>query len=142
MVHQTIVSRHKLSTVDAYQGQDSEFVVINLVVVHVHTCKKPGAADDNDESDEVDGLELASTPGRVTSHVKSTNRLCRALTRGRSSVVFFGQLSVVLGKVKDKQRKATADISEMAKDFLQREVVYHDNTYLESSPQGQCLREK
>lgn len=67
---------------------------------NIHICKKPGAADDNDENDEVDGLELVSTPGRVTSHVKSTNRLCCALTRGRSGVVFFGQLSVVVGKVK------------------------------------------
>ena len=60
------------------------------------------AVAEAEESEEDDGSEGYHRSMRVTAHVKSANRLCCALTRGRSCVVVVYQLAVLSSTDKGK----------------------------------------
>ena len=129
----------QISSVDAFQGEENEFVIVDIVVAHQRGQQKRGAAD-ADESEEDDGSEGFRRAGKVTAHIKSANRLCCALTRGRSCVVVVCQLTALLGSVKNKQTKDNAAIGAMAVDFLDRGLVYHNFDLLDTSPIGEETR--
>lgn len=132
-------SGFQISSVDAFQGEENEFVFIDIVVAH-QRVQKPEA--DAEDSDNDDGSEGFISTGRVTAHVKSANRLCCALTRGRSCVVVVCQLSAIMGTVKQTQQKSSAAVIAMAKDFLDRKLVYHDNSSIDTSPVGEATRKE
>ena len=137
----TFSSGDILSSVDSFQGEENEFVFIDVVTAHQHFQGK-GRADDADDSEEDEGIEGFKRSGRVTAHVKSPNRLCCALTRGRSCVVVVCQLAALLSTVKATQTKAYAALGALAKDFLDRKLVFHDHTNLDTSPAGEETRAK
>ena len=129
---------YQISTVDSFQGEETEFVFIDLVTAH-QAEQRPN----NTESDDDDGTEaFKKSSGRVTAHVKSANRLCCALTRGRSCVVVVGQLTALLSTTKARQQKSHAAVSAMAKDFVDRCLVYHDYDSLDTSKVGIKQRAK
>ena len=64
-----------LSSVDSFQGEENEFVFIDVVTAHQHTQQK-GRADDADDSQEEElGPAGFNRSGRVTAHVKRPTRL-------------------------------------------------------------------
>ena len=111
---------------------------IDIVVAHQGSPPEHTGADAEDSED--DSPEGFKRSGRVTAHVKSPNRLCCALTRGRSCVVVVCQLAAILGTVKKSRLKASASISCMAKDLLDRKLVSHDYTSMDTSPAGGAMR--
>lgn len=126
---------------DSFQGEENEFVFIDLVVGHHHGPQKSkDVAEDSDEDDQDESFNKGA--GGVSAHVKSANRLCCAPTRGRSCVVVFGQMTALLGTAKDKQKRASAAISEMARDLYARKLVYHDEETLDTNPIGETTRAK
>lgn len=129
----------QISSVDSFQGEENEYVIVDLVVAHQKAPIKRTTADEED-SEEDDGSEGYRRSPRVTAHVKSANRLCCALTRGKSCVVVIGQLTALLATVKSKQPKANAAISAMAKDFVDRCLVSQDFDTLDNSPAGEASR--
>ena len=131
-------SGQTISSVDSFQGEEHEFIFIDLVVAH-QQLQRTAPNIDADESEEDDGSEGFKRSGRVTSHVKSANRLCCALTRGRSCVVVVCQLSAIVSTVKSMQQKSKAAISAMAQDFLNRGSVYHDYDSLDTSLIGESM---
>ena len=108
-----------VSSVDSFQGEENEFVFIDIVTAHQehHDVKR-------------------------TAHVKSGNRLCCALSRGKSCVVLFCQVGTLFSTVKSNGNKESAAIGAMAKDFHDRKLVYHDHTSLDTSPIGEETRAK
>lgn len=130
---------NQISSVDSFQGEENDFVFVDLVVAHQRPEKTSDAVKD-EESEDDDGSEGFRRSGRVTAHVKSGNRLCCALTRGRSCVVVVCQLAALLSTVKAKQKKGQAAVSAMARDFEERKLVYNDYTSLDTSPIGQAQR--
>ena len=127
----------RVSSVDAFQGEENEFVIIDVVVAHQRGQQTANQQDDNvdpNESDEEDSPDGGKSSGKVTSHVKSPNRLCCALTRGKNCVVVFCQLATIIGTAKAKQNKQNASISVMARDFIDRGLVYHDYDHLDTTP--------
>ena len=136
----TFGSGKQVSSVDSFQGEENEFVFIDVVTAHQKLQEK-GRADDSD-SEEDEGAEGFKSSGRVTAHVKSPNRLCCALTRGKSCVVVVCQLTALLSTVKPSQRKASAALGALAKDFLDRKLVCHNYTDLDTSPIGEETRAK
>ena len=131
----------QVSSVDAFQGEENEFVIVDVVVAHQ---RQAGGAitDDSDGSGDEEGPAGLKRSGTVTSHVKSANRLCCALTRGKNCVVVVCQLSALLKTYRPKQTKASAAIGNMAKDCIDRELVYHDYTSLDSDPSTEDTRAK
>lgn len=112
---------YQISSVDAFQGEENEFVFVDIVVAH-HKANQ--TADTAVENDPEEGPEGSTRSGTVTGHVKSPNRLCCALTRGRSCVVVIGQLSAIFATVQStRPLKATAAISAMAKDLVDRKFI-------------------
>lgn len=105
----------QVSTVDSFQGEENEFVFVDIVVAHQGSPQEHTGADAEDSED--DSPEVFKRSGRVTAHVKSPNRLCCALTRGRSCVVVVCQLAAILGTVKKSRLKASASVSCMARTF-------------------------
>lgn len=130
---------NQISSVDSFQGEENEFVFVDLVVAHQRPEKTSDAVK-AEESEDDDGSEGFRRSGRVTAHVKSGNRLCCALTRGRSCVVVVCQLAALLSTVKAKQKKDQAAVSAMARDFEERKLVYNDYTSLDTSPIGEAQR--
>ena len=133
---------YQISSVDSFQGEENEFVFVELVVAHQQALRPAAAADAEDSGEEDDGSENFKRSGRVTAHVRSANRLCCALTRGRSCVVVVGQLHALLGTSKALQPRVNAAISLMAKDFMDRGLVYHDHDTLDTSADGEATRKK
>lgn len=134
---------YTISSVDAFQGEENEFVFIDIVVAYQKGWKGPSRADtvaEAEDSAEDDGSEGYHRSSRVNAHVKSPNRLCCALTRGRSCVVVVCQLNAVMSTVKSSQGRAAAALSAMAVDCLDRKLVYHNHTSLDTSPAGVHLR--
>lgn len=123
----------QVSSVDSFQGEENNFVFIDVVVAHKRGEQK-GVKDDGNESEDDDGSEGFKQAGKVTGHVKSPNRLCCALTRGKDCVVVFCQLVALLGTAKSKQQREKAAISAMALDFMDRNLVHHDYDSLDTSP--------
>lgn len=107
---------------------------IDIVVAHQGSPQEHTGADAEDSED--DSPEGFKRSGRVTAHVKSPNRLCCALTRGRSCVVVVCQLAAI----KISRLKASASISCMAKDLLDRKLVSHDYTSMDTSRAGEAMR--
>ena len=136
----TLSSGKQVSSVDSFQGEENDFVFIDVVTAHQNFQQK-GRADES-ESEEDEGSEGFKRSGKVTAHVKSPNRLCCALTRGRSCVVVVCQLAALLSTVKATQTKAYAALGALAKDFLDRKLVSHDYTNLDTSPAGEDMRAK
>ena len=99
--------------------------------------ERTGADAEDSEDDSPEGFKRS---GGVTAHVKSANRLCCALTRGRNCVVVVCQLAAILSTVKQSQLKANASVSCMAKDVLDRKLVSHDYTSADTSPAGEAMR--
>ena len=128
----------QISSVESFQGEENQYVIVDFVVAHHQAPSKRTTADD-EESEEDDGSEGYRRSTWVTTHVKSANRLCCALSRGKSCVVVVCQLTALLGTIKSKQRKANAAVSAMAKDFLDRSLVYRDYDNLDTSPAGEAL---
>lgn len=133
----------RISSVDSFQGEENEFVFVDIVTAHSQIKDKGHqgpAVDSEKEDDEI--FEGFKRSGRVTAHVKSAHRLCCALTRGRSCVVVVCQLAALLSTVKSVQSKANAALGAMAKDFIDRKLVYHDYTSLDTSPIAEETRAK
>ena len=130
----------QISSVDSFQGEENQYVIVDLVTAHQKATITRTTADE-EESEEDDGSEGYRRSIRITAHVKSANRLCCALTRGKSCVVVVvGQLTALLGTVKSKQPKANAAISAMAKDFIDRGLLSQDLDTLDNSPAGEASR--
>lgn len=136
----TLSSGRQVSSVDSFQGEENEFVFIDVVTAHQNFQQQQKGRQDVSESEDDEGFEGFKRSGKVTAHVKSPNRLCCALTRGRSCVVVVCQLATLLSTVKDKQSKSTAALGAMARDFLDRNLVYHDFANLDTSPAGEETR--
>ena len=122
----SLSSGRQVSSVDAYQGEENEFVFIDVVTAHQNFQQKgrPVRPDDSDSEEDGEGFEGFKRSGKVTAHVKSPNRLCCALTRGRSCVVVVCQLTALLSTIKASQTKAYAALGALAKDFLDRITMY------------------
>lgn len=133
----TLSAGFQISSVDSFQGEENEFVFIDIVVAHAHARK---AVADDEESEDDDGSEGFVSTGKITAHVKSANRLCCALTRGRSCVVVVCQLAALMGTSKRTQQKAAAAVRAMGKNFLDRKLVYHDYDSIDTSPVGESMR--
>lgn len=125
----------RISSVDSFQGEENEFVFIDIVTAHAQIKEKgnQGADVDSEEEDD-EAFEGFKRSGRVTADVKSPHRLCCALTRGKNCVVVVCQLTALLSTVKSVQSKAHAALGALAKDFIDRKLVYHDYTSLDTSP--------
>lgn len=108
----------QISTVDSFQGEN-EFVFLDIVAAPQQAPQTAAAAGAKESEEDV-GSENDQCSGRITAYVKSANRLCSALTRGRSCVVVVCQLTALLAA------ENTA-VSAMAQDFLDRKLVYHDD---------------
>lgn len=136
-------SSGRISSVDSFQGEENEFVFIDIVTARAVIKEKSnqGAGVDSDEGDD-ETFEGYKRSGQVTAHVKSAHRLCCALTRGKNCVVVVCQFAALLGTVKPVQLKANAAIGAMAKDFIDRKLVYHDYTSLDTSPIAEQTRPK
>ena len=65
---------------------------------------RQGDKIDPKERDE-DNFDGGSKLFKIISQVKSPNRLCCALTRGKNRVVVFCQLVTIIGTAKTKQNK-------------------------------------
>ena len=139
----TLSSGKQVSSVDSFQGEENDFVFIDVVTAR-QDFQQTGPADDADDSGEEKevGVEGFKHSGKVTGHVKSPNRLCCALTRGRNCVVVVCQLTTLLSTVKASQTKSNAALGALAMDFLGRKLVFHDYANLDTSPAGELTRAK
>jgi len=140
------VASTQISSVDAYQGQEAPFVIVDLVVAHLPRGTQSSTTSDVDDDTEIDsdedGLEShgKSRSLRISPHVRDGHRLCCALTRAKDCLVVFMQLSVVLGSTKKSQTKERAAISDFARDAVDRRLVYDDDKHLDTSPAGLKMR--
>lgn len=133
----------RISSVDSFQGEENEFVFIDIVTAHAQIKEKGNQGADVDSEEEDDEVfEGFKRSGRVTAHVKSPNRLCCALTRGKNCVVVLCPLTALLSTVKSVQSKAHAALSALAKDFIDRKLVYHDYPSLDTGPIAEETRAK
>ena len=131
----------KISSVDSFQGEENEYVIVDIVSAPIReTGRQMHKVDEDDDREE--GSEPHKATSRVTRYVKSPNRLCCALTRGRQCVVVVGQLEALYSTVKSVQTVANATLGALAKDFEDRKLVSSDHTTLDSNPAGQATREK
>ena len=127
----------EISSIDAFQGDEREHVVVDTVVGlfkvltdgqqaaarHDKTDETHPVSDDEEEDDE---RYDASNPTnqRVTAHVKLQNRMCCALTRAKTSCVVFGQLAALLGNF--KKGKPAHAMHAMCEDFMNRQLISAD----------------
>ena len=123
------------STVDAYQGQESEIVIADFVATNLGGVTK-AFHDDVDDEDDANPKEQAL----VSAFVKNAHRLCCLCTRARSVFVIFGQLTALIGTGRSKQYQPQAAVSRMAMDYRDRKLICYDNKHLDTSPQGTAER--
>ena len=132
-----VSSQYQLSFVDAFQGQECEYVCLDFVIAH-------GKSKTNHESDPNDiddgGEYMAGNLNKTTAHVRNIHRLACALTRAKACLHIFGQTASMVSK----KRRLTAEeaaVSETCKDLKARGLIYKDTGHLDNSEQGRRWRE-
>lgn len=83
-----------IQTVDAYQGQENHFVLLEIVVAHQYAPNpkpvgKPPAASANPEDDLT---EFGNPAGRLSAHAKNPRRICCGLTRPQAGLAVWCKL--------------------------------------------------
>ena len=126
----------EISTVDAYQGQESEIVIADFVATNSGGVTKgfSDSADDEVSGDEAD--PNAKEQVAVSAFVKNAHRLCCLCTRARSVFVVFGQLTALIATGRSTQRQPQAAVSRMVMDYRERKLVHYDSKHLDTSPRG------
>lgn len=124
--------RNDKHTMEGWFGKEVKKVVAQ------QKAKQDGTTRPNDEErDEDDSYENFSRRSRrMTAHVENANRVCCALTHGRSCVIVLAQLGGLLHRGKSKQTKTRAAVSAMPQDFMDRDLVYHDCNSLDTGEAG------
>ena len=134
------IDRVEKSTVDAFQGQESRIVLVDVVVAHYHSdgdeLVQDADADVNDPNTFYAQLNLP----RLSAHVRDAHRLCCGITRARDALLFFMQISVAMATAKASQTKGRAAISEFVHDAMSRNLIYVDQEHFDTSPEGERLR--
>jgi hypothetical protein len=132
----------EISSVDAYQGQESTAVILDIVVAHPHGTMQGNAPTEDDEfsEDEDSPLHTHDNTRHISAHVRDGHRLCCALTRAKDVLIVICQTSPLLATSNKTQSKARAALSEFIKDAYDRGLVVDEDAQLDTSPEGTALR--
>ena len=135
----------KVETVDSYQGQQNNIVLIDIVIAHLHSKYTGIQADPEDKAKEDvndDGSENYVYGKVISQHARDAHRLCTAITRGRDGVGIWCKGADLLSTFKLKQTREKAALSELYKDAKERNFVFIDTETFDDSPQGKDIMAK
>ena len=111
-----IASQIELSSVDAFPGQECEFIALCFVIGRPDSAGASAHEEDEEEEEDDDddnGNGTSTMRGvRMTKYLKSVHRLACALTRARSGMHIFGQLTVMV-RPETRLSRQEAAVSEM-----------------------------
>ena len=133
----------EVSTVDAFKGKESPYVISDLVVGDEKTGHKDVEAmiDDEMQSQPFD------QPGRMkfgmaTAHVKSPQRLNVAITRGRDASVVICQAATMIRCSKIVQGKENVAVAAFIRDAVQRGILHERAEFSDTHPDAIAKRQQ
>ena len=140
----------EISTVDAFQGKESQIVILDLVIARdplrkLFSHNKGRLADANcDEEDEPDELDDETENyiriDRITGYIRSPNRLNVALTRGIAGCIVVAQQSILCrDPMRRKGNKLYHSLMNMATNADVRGLMFH-LTHEDDHPRNRAFR--
>lgn len=132
----------EISTVDAFQGREARVVIVDMVAakdnIHLQPTNMLGEeADDEDDTGGEDYIKM----GTATGHVRTSNRLNVALTRGQDATVVICQSSLLSSTCKKARGKQYNATSNMVTDAIERRCLLEVNIE-DMHPDSVAKREK
>jgi len=118
----------KIFTTDAYQGQEIGVAIVDMVAA-------------SDQFDKLRLLQNGELGGKyhfaaVSAHVKNSNRLCVALSRAKYGQFVFCQLALLFSTFQKGKGKRQNIAYWLAQDAIDRKIVFHDRTHLDTHSAG------
>ena len=132
----------EISTVDAFQGKENSYVIVDLVFADPATGKS-NLVDLYNE--HLERAVFGQTPGVIhgqpTAHVKNGPRLNVGLTRARHVLVIICQSANLMRTSRMVRNVERAPLAAMIQDAIRRKLVVTLEHYNDTSPQGRAERE-
>ena len=123
----------EIKTVDAFQGAQNKFILLDLVSAGFRAPANKRSADAESSK--------ATTGIMPTAHLREPNRLCCALTRAEDGLVVFMNSATIFrnwnGNTTSAARRALQDL---VKDGYARGVIWRDNKTIDTSAEMKELR--
>ena len=130
----------EISTVDAFQGRESQIVIVDMVAARDRMMHKPTEEETPDDLEDREGEDYIKA-GSITSHVRSPNRLNVALTRGKNATIVVCQAALLRSHFRKNRGKLYNAVANMIGDAKTRSCIIHDYTE-DSHPSAVEFREK
>ncbi|KAG6997708.1 hypothetical protein G7Y79_00038g074670 [Physcia stellaris] len=133
----------EVSTVDAFKGKESPYVISDLVVGD----EKTGHKDVEAVIDEEMQSQTFDQPGRMkfgmaTAHVKSPQRLNAAITRGRDASVIICQAATMIRCSRVVGGKEKVAVAAFIRDAVQRGILHERAEFPDTHPDAIAERQQ
>lgn len=127
----------EVSTVDAYQGKENSYLIIDFVI---------GSEDLKTRNVEDDAARQGPSKkfGTMTGHTKSKNRVNVALTRARDVIVCIGQAAVMIQTsiIKKVGQRENSAVAALVREAIKRRVMVRLDNFRDSHPTAVQMREQ
>ncbi len=128
-----------ISTVDAYQGNETRVIIVDFVAAK-DRLTGPAEQDTPDDAEDLGGEDYIKA-GAITGHVRSPNRLNVGLTRGQDSTMVVCQAALLMASRRKGRGKHQNALYDMINDARTRNCVVLDPTE-DTHPDSVQLRER
>ena len=128
----------EVSTVDAFQGKESEIVIVDTVVARDAYLGKTQVISQDDDEDNNDTEDYIK-PGTATRFVRNPHRLCVALSQGGDGLVVVGQQYILARGSKQRMTKLAIAIANMVVDAEANGLIADDLSE-DTSPTAEWIR--
>ncbi|KAL9004152.1 MAG: hypothetical protein Q9188_003022 [Gyalolechia gomerana] len=136
---------HAISTTDAFQGQESSVVILDLVIAKDFRAGYSPSDLNVKEDDVSEDEDLLTSKGKkygdITSFARDYHRTCLALTRATDGLIVVGQLARLISSLRPRKDPLANTLHSLAANARKRKLVATDRDHTDTHPKAVQERE-